>query len=389
MSKLLTLVVTAYLCLVTSTTASGQNGQDELEVYVQKLKTSQATGGSETVFLSIGSDFMYAQEYFEAKNYSSAASGFRAITQRQKDHAFAHYQLAVALLRQNDLEKTQEAEEALASAFALKPSLKERYAQDQPQRSASAAAPPVATVPDSSSPKATGAEYQGLAGYIAMLKHSYATGGKETQMLSAGQEAHEGIQYYESGEYGSAETRFSLSLARDARNPYVNYLAAVSLAAQGKSQAAQVYYQKAIAHDGSLQKSYAADVAIARAKWDKKQQASMIKPAPVTKVVYGGALTYGKYTCHQSVWNGPNASPAYRFEYKGYFDLKKDGTYRWLDNGGTGKYSYNTKTGALTWLSGPMKGQAPASSKYQKGTTVAQITVEYAKNYRWECGCNK
>jgi tetratricopeptide (TPR) repeat protein len=376
----------AYLLLGTGLAAPAQSGQDELEAYIQKLKASKATGGNETAFMSIGSDFMYAQEYFEAKNFSSAAYSFRAIVQRQPDHPFANYQLAVSLLKQNDPEKTKEAQPYLERAFALSPGLKDRFAREMPQSTSTVSTKPTPTNPDKPSSSTAAPS---LAAYIAKIKHSYATSGPETQMLSAGQEAHSGIQYYETGEFSSAETSFYLSLARDAQNPYVNYLMAVSLAAQGKTTATQPYYQKAIAGDAALQNQYTTDVATAKAQWDRKQQAKLVKPAPATKVVYGGLLTYGKYTCHQSIWNGPNASPAYRFDYKGYFELRKDGTYRWLDDGGTGRYSYNAKTGAITWLSGPMKGQAPKSSKFQKGTTVAQVTVEFSENYRWECGCKK
>ncbi|AMM50688.1 hypothetical protein TH61_05165 [Rufibacter sp. DG15C] len=390
MTRLLLRMFMACLLLGTGWVASAQSGQDELEAYIQKLKASKATGGNETAFMSIGSDFMYAQEYYEAKNYSSAAYSFRAIVQRQQDHPYANYQLAVSLLKQNDPEKAKEAEAYLERAFALSPGLKARFAREMPQSSSTVSTTPNPKTPvKPSNPIGTNPSAQGLAAYIAKIKHSYAISGPETQMLSAGQEAHGGIQYYEAGEFASAETSFFLSLARDAQNPYVNYLMAVSLAAQGKTTAAQSYYQKAIAGDAALQNQYTTDVASAKALWDKKQQAKIIKPAPAPKVTYGGPLTYGKYTCHQSIWNGPNASPAYRFDYKGYFELRKDGTYRWLDNGGTGRYSYNVKTGAITWLSGPMKGQAPKSSKFQKGTTVAQVTVEFSENYRWECGCKK
>ncbi|WP_210489214.1 hypothetical protein [Rufibacter aurantiacus] len=369
-----------------------QSSQDDLDAYVKRLKDSYATGGSETAFMSVGSDFLYAQGYFEAKNYSSAADGFMRIVGANKDHVFANYQLAIALIRQNDPYKTRQAEQYLDHAFKLNPSLKERYAKDVPVQQTSSAGQTEKTEPKStenSKFEPTKAAPIGLEAYIDKLKYSFATGGKETQMLSAGQEAMAGIQYYEKGEYGSAETRFNLSLTVDAENPYVNYLKAVSMAAQGKEGAAKPFLQKAVAGDASLQQRYAGDLTSAKAAWSKFNAFKEVKTTPTAKITYGGPLQYGNYTCHQSVWNGPNASPAYRFDYKGYFALKKDGTYRWLDNGGTGKYRYNPKTGAITWLSGPMKNNAPTSSRYQPGTKVAQVTVEFSKDYRWECGCNK
>jgi hypothetical protein len=100
-------------------------------------------------------------------------------------------------------------------------------------------------------------------------------------------------------------------------------------------------------------------------------------------------LLYGNYTCHVSVWNGPNVSPAYRFDYKGYFALKKEGSYRWLDDGATGKFTYNATTGELKWLSGYFKGFKPQITRYQTGDKTAQITITFSDTYRWECGCDK
>ncbi|AKD04040.1 hypothetical protein PKOR_14230 [Pontibacter korlensis] len=376
----------------TSTALYAQGAKDELAAYVQRLKESSAKGGSETAFMSVGSDFLYAQEYFEAGNYSSAEYSFANIVRSHKDHAFANYQLAISLIKQNNPEKAKLAQEYLEHAFALNPSLKARFAIDVPARKevgASAPATPVeAKVPANSTPKETAPVTKDLEDYIERLKHSYATGGQETQIFSAGQEAILGIQYYEKGEFRSAETSFGLSLARDAESPYANYLMAVSLAAQGKEVEAKPFLQKATAADNTLVQRYAGDVASGKAKWNELQAAKQIKTTPVAKVTYGGALVYGDYVCTETFWNGPNANPLYRYEDRGYFALKKDGTYRWLDNGGTGKYSYNSKTGAITWLSGPLKDKAPKASNYQPGTTVAQVTVDF-EGYSWECGCNK
>ncbi|NDK57412.1 tetratricopeptide repeat protein [Pontibacter fetidus] len=370
-----------------------QQTNDELTAYIERLRHSLATGGSETSFMSLGSDFLYAQDYLEAGNYSSAEYSFASIVRANPDHAFANYQYAVSLLKQKNPEKTKLAQTYFQKALALNPSLKTRYATDVPAQVAvtpDKTTTPVKTTgtPASAPAKANTATIAGLDAYIAQLKHSYATGGKETQMFAPGQEALQGILYYEKGEFGSAETRFSLSLGVDAENPYVNYLKAVSLAGQGKEAAAKPFYQKAIAGDKALAARYATDVTSGKTKWNKLQASKVVKTTPAKKVTYGGALVYGNYACDQSVWNGPNTSPAYRYEYKGYFALKKDGTYRWLDDGGTGKYSYNPKTGVITWLSGPMKSKGPKLTRYQPGTNVAQVTVEY-NGFTWQCGCNK
>lgn len=374
------------LLLLASSFLYAQDTQDDLDRYVERLRRSYASGGKETAFLSPGADFLYGQDYFEAKNYSSAAWYFQDVLKKEKDNAFAHYQLAIALLRQNDQYKTRQAQEYLQEAFRLQPSLKERYTRDVPAAKTEVvpAAGPTAVAANAT---AAPAKPQGLQAYIEELKYSRATGGKETQMFSAGQEVMSGYDYYEKGEYSSAESRFHLALAVAPDHPYIHYLLAVSKAAQGKKTEAQTHYQKAVAGDPQLQISYSKDVAAAAARHQKYEESKKITTTPAAKPVYGGALVYGKYTCHQTVWNGPNTSPAYSYKYHGYFELKKDGTYRWLDDGATGRYSYDVKTGTVKFLSGQLA--TARTSRYQGSKTVPQITVSFTDNYRWECGCKK
>ncbi|HEV2832377.1 MAG TPA: hypothetical protein VGW31_10400 [Hanamia sp.] len=365
---------------------------DSLDNYIKRLRLSQASGGSETAFMSTGSDFLYGQDYFDAGNYSSATWYFQGIIRKDKDHPYANYQLAVSLLKQNDAEKAKLAQIHLASAFKALPALKERYQKDMPE-----AATAVNTIPDApEEPKQNEAprqkpavEKKGLDSYIEQIKYSRSTGGAETVMFAPGLDAFYGIEYFEKGEFRSAETSFGLSLANDATNPYVNYLQAVSLAAQGKTNEAKPFLAKATAGDASLSDRFAKDATTATKKWEKQQAANTIKSSPSKPVKYGGNLLYGNYTCHVSVWNGPNVSPAYRYDYKGYFALKKDGSYRWLDDGATGKFTYNAATGELKWLSGYFKGYKPKITQYQPGNKTAQITITFSDNYRWECGCDR
>jgi hypothetical protein len=169
----------------------------------------------------------------------------------------------------------------------------------------------------------------------------------------------------------------------------VNYLKAVSLAAQGKTDEAGTFLAKAVAGDASLTNRFKEDAATAAKKWDQQKEEKTVKSSPSKPVKYGGKLFFGNYTCHVSVWNGPNVSPAYRYDYKGYFALKRDGSYRWLDDGATGKFSYNESTGELRWLSGYFKGFQPEITQYQTGEKTAQITISFSDSYRWECGCDK
>lgn len=375
------------LLLLSSPFLYAQETQDDLDRYVERLRRSYASGGKETAFMSPGADFLYGQDYFEAKNYSSAVWYFQDVVKKEKDNAFAHYQLAISLLRQNDQYKTRQAQEYLQEAFRLNPSLKERYTRDVPAAKTAATPAAVPTAVPAAATPAAAAKPQGLQAYLETLKYSRDTGGKETQMNSAGQEVMYGYDYYEKGEYSSAESRFRQALSVAPDNPYIHYLLAVSQVAQGKKSEALAHYNKAIAGDAGLKSSYTKDVAAATARHQQYEQSRKIKTTPAEKPVYGGALVMGNYTCHQSVYNGAGASPAFSFQYKGYFALKADGTYRWLDNGATGRYSYDTKTGAVKFLSGQLA--TAQSARYQKGTTTAQITVNFTDSYRWECGCKK
>jgi Tfp pilus assembly protein PilF len=366
------------LLLLASSFLHGQEPKDDLDRYVERLRRSSVAGGSETAFLSPGADFLYGQDYFEANNYSSAVWYFQDVVKKEKDNAFAHYQLAIALLRQNDTYKKQQAQEYLREAFRLLPSLKERYGRDVP--AAKTTGLPPTAIEDA-------AKAQSLEAYIERLKYSRATGGKETVMFSTGQEVMSGYDYYEKGEYASAETRFRLALAGEPENPYIHYLLAVSQAAQGKKGEAQAHYSKAITGNAGLKNSYTKEVAAATARHKTYEDSKKVTTTPAAKPVYGGALVYGNYTCHQSVYNGAGVSPAYSYKYHGYFALKPDGTYRWLDNGATGRYSYDAKTGTVKFLTGQLA--TAQSARYQKGTTTAQITVNFTDSYRWECGCKK
>lgn len=349
-----------------------QEAKDDLDRYVERLRLSAASGGKETAFMSAGADFLYGQDYFEAKNYSSASWYFQDVLKKENDNAFAAYQLAISLIRQNDKYKTQQAQQYLEQAFRLNPSLKERYDRE---------------VPAAAKTPASAAKAKGLDGYLESLKYARATGGKETAMLTAGNEVMYGYEYYERGEYASAESRFRMALAREPENPYINYLLAVSLAAQGKKGEAATAYAQAAAGDEALKARYPNDVATAAAKHAKYEESRKVTTTPAVKPVYGGPLVMGNYTCHQTVYNGAGASPAFSYKYHGYFELKKDGTYRWLDNGATGRYTYDARTGNLKFVSGQLASARSAS--YQKGTTVAQITVNFTEDYRWECGCKK
>ncbi|GAB3857214.1 hypothetical protein GCM10028822_30550 [Hymenobacter terrigena] len=357
-----------------------------MDQYIARLRQSKAEGGSETAFMSSGNYFLYGQDYLDSKNYSAAADYFEDAIRVAPTNAFALYQEAICLIRQNEPGKAQKAQEYFQKAFALNSGLQQQHAKDVP---GSTPTPnPVTTAPAQPAPVAVAPAATGLDGYIQQLKHSRAVGGQETVMNSAGHDALAGIEYYELNKFGGAETELRLALTREANNPYVNYLLAVSLAAQNKSTEANTYLAKAVAGDASLSIRFQKDAPSAKAAWEKSQPKETPPAAPIpTKA--GGTLLFGNYTCTVTVYNGPNASPAFRNDYRGYFLLRPNGTYRWLDNGGEGRYSYNPATGLITWLSGRFEANQGQTIYKVLPSGNGQATVNLVDNLRWECGCKK
>jgi hypothetical protein len=246
--------------------------QDDLDNYINRLKKSEATGGSETAFMSAGAEFMYGQGYFETKSYDMAALYFMRAQKMDSTNPYFNYQLAVALLKQNDKYKAQEAQLYLQKAFALNASLITRFATDVPQSANVNTTKPVATQTENKVPveniKVTA---QGLNAYLEELKYSRATSGPKTAMFTSGQEVMYGWDYYETGDYASAEQRFWFAVNNNAEDIYANYLLGVSLAAQGKD--ANKYLAKAFAGDAQLKEQYNKDVAAAKAIYQQKEAA--------------------------------------------------------------------------------------------------------------------
>ncbi len=370
----------------------GATAQDDLDNFLNRMKKSAASGGSETSFMSAGSEFMYGLDYFEKGTYDMAEMYFMRAQKMDSTNPYFNYQLAIALLKQNNKYKAQQAQPFLQKAFALNQNLKIRYATDMPQ---AATAGPLAqqSATNASNTAAqnktnnSSTTAQGLKAYIEELKHSRATSGPKTDMFTSGQEVMYGYDYYEKGEYASAESRFWMAVKTDPSDIYANYLLGVSLEAQGKD--GKAYLEKAFAGDAQLQSQYNKEIAVAKATHKKKEDAKkpIVKASEPQKV--GGKLTFGAYVCKQTVWNGPNANPQYSYQTHGTIHLFANGTYRWLDNGKTGRYSYDAKTGAIKWLSGHMAGYDVKSSIFKPNVKVPQITVSFTDTYRWECGCSK
>lgn len=251
--------------------------------------------------------------------------------------------------------------------------------------------------------------------YYNQLKESKLKGGPETAYLSIGNDMLYALEYFEAKNYTAASWSFNAVLKREPENAYANFLYGASLAELGKGKEAKPYLEKAEQIMPSLRdmvkrqlnklvvekptslfqenntnanrKDKVAPVVKPKTTMGEVKPAAPAKSAEPNK---GGTLVFGSYSCDFQQYQGNvKFGSAYKPIYKGYFLLKADGTYRWLDNGGTGKYSYDAKTGKITWVSGYMKNLAPVATVFKDGKKVAQIDVKFDDNYSWGCGCNK
>lgn len=243
--------------------------------------------------------------------------------------------------------------------------------------------------------------------YYELLKKSKQNGGPETAFLSVGSDMLYGFESFEAGQFDYASWRFRDVLKKEPENAYANFLYGASIAKLGQADEARSFLQKSAKLMPSLNDLAQAQIAKLVVKEKKslfadspstslppanKAEHAVTKPKPSPVIPAGGKLVYGSYACDYMQYQGSSVgsfTPAYKAVYKGYFVLKPDGTYRWLDNGGTGKYSYNPKTGLITWLSGHLKTLQPIRTTFTNGQKVASVSIQMTDSYRWGCGCNK
>lgn len=240
------------------------------------------------------------------------------------------------------------------------------------------------------------AQDDSLAKYMAHIKAAYERGSAETSMGTIGYEMVYGIESFEAKSYDYASWRFEAILRMDDTHAMSYYLLGLCQLAMGKDAMGKASLDKAISLVPALKERHDKDLAL----YSKKQlpiAAAVItsgktNPAPVKKEErpaekMGCALHFGNYNCHYQQYQGAGAIVAYKAIPQGYFRLNANGTYRWLDNGETGRYHYDRKTGKITWLSGFFAKNKPVSSVYKGGEKVASIKIEIRKNYTWGCGC--
>lgn len=233
--------------------------------------------------------------------------------------------------------------------------------------------------------------------YMAYIKAAYEKRSAETSMGTLGYEMIYGLEYFEAKSYDYASWRFETILRMDENHPYAHYLLGLCQLAMGKVALGKASLNKAIFLLPGLKSRHDSDIATytkptpkaVTKPEEKKEPATVKKETKPAAEKLGGPLVFGNYNCHYQQYQGAGAIVAYKSIPQGYFRLNANGTYRWLDNGETGKYKYDAATGKITWLSGYFAKSKPVSTVYKPGEKVASIKLEMRKNYTWGCGCNK
>ncbi|HUC83331.1 MAG TPA: hypothetical protein VMR70_20640 [Flavisolibacter sp.] len=242
------------------------------------------------------------------------------------------------------------------------------------------------------------AQDDSVSKYITHIKAAYEKRSAETSMGTVGYEMVYGLENFEAKKYDNASWNFEMALRLNANHAPALYLLGLCQLAMGKDALGKESLNKAIALLPELKSRLDNDLA---AYTKKPTPKTVAKPAakeepktvkkeekPVAEKV-GGPLHFGNYNCHYQQYQGAGAIVAYKPIPQGYFQLNANGTYRWLDDGETGKYKYDAKSGKITWLSGYFAKSKPVSTIFKPGEKVVSIKVEMRKDYTWGCGCNK
>lgn len=99
-----------------------------------------------------------------------------------------------------------------------------------------------------------------------------------------------------------------------------------------------------------------------------------------------GDLVTGDYACDEGHWSMSEQRMIY--QVRGAFTLHPDGTYRWLDNGGSGTFRYDADTRQVTWLTGPLADKQSRMTTYKRNEKTTQIDIRFTDDVEWSCGHN-
>lgn len=106
-----------------------------------------------------------------------------------------------------------------------------------------------------------------------------------------------------------------------------------------------------------------------------REQAASIDPA-----------VPGAYVCDESHWSV--SAGRMEFQPRGSVTLRPDGSYDWLDDGGSGRFRFDPEKKQITWESGPLAEKRPERTTFRLNERTAQIDIRLTEGVEWSCGRN-
>jgi hypothetical protein len=112
------------------------------------------------------------------------------------------------------------------------------------------------------------------------------------------------------------------------------------------------------------------------------------RPGSTASGKNGGALAYGDYQCTQDYFTGAVGTYQRQSDQKGTLTLKAGGSYAF--RGSAGKYSYDSASGQIKWLSGYLAADSNTSN-FRRNVRTSQIDIAFhtaSGDLNWSCGHN-
>jgi hypothetical protein len=100
----------------------------------------------------------------------------------------------------------------------------------------------------------------------------------------------------------------------------------------------------------------------------------------------GRAVIPGEYACTHDYWTGAGPYRQRHSDPVGTITIAADGSYRWLSNGGGGRWAHDAATGGLSFSSGPIADKQPSEASYRLNQRTSQIDISFGDGVDWSCG---
>ncbi len=235
-----------------------------------------------------------------------------------------------------------------------------------------------------------------LSQRVAQADKLWRATNPSTAYLTAGNAIKYGLEYLAIGKFQESLNYFVDAVRIEPGNPYAQLLLGLANQGAGHQTEAGQALAEAVRLDPALSSLASFDseqrAALPPVVADNRggTEAGAVTTAPKPDAAVSADLVYGDYVCTLARWDVGQRRRVY--DPKGYFKLNPDGTYRYLDNGQTGRYSYDPSSRQIRWLSGYFAEGGPTTTKYTPNVKVAQIDITFhtpSGDVEWSCGCNR